>query len=171
MYGNDASTSALADALEQEASALTAVRDGVSVDAAAVEAVAAVHSSWAPYAASLADLAEDYNALAEEQGAVIAIFAERDGLLYDNIVMSWVGGDRYRDLHRAYGTMIAERRVLGERYERIRGDLQAHVTGQDAAALPESGRQQVVPAYFRKLELGAQRMEIRDMVAGVGDEP
>ena len=169
MYGSDSSVQALEEGIRQEAVALAAVRDRIHVHASALNAMAAADAALVPYAERLTALAGAYDALVQTHHR--AAQAERGGFLRNNPLVGWVGRDRYRSLHRTYGAMIAEQRVLTDRLEVLRGDLQAHTTGTGAMEPQEIGRYQIAPQFYRRLEHAAQRQELSDILANMGAEP
>ncbi len=169
MYGNDASVQALEDGIRQEAAAVAAARDGVKLNAAALEALAEEDEALMPFAQRLTALGGDYDALVEIHHETAA--REGGGFLSNSPLVAWVGRDRYRSLHHTYGAMIAEQRVLTDRYETLRSDLQVYVTGSVAMVPQEVGRYQIAPQFYRRLEHATQRQELSDILASMNVEP
>ena len=169
MYGSEASVQALEEAIRQESAALAVERDGVRVSADALAERAQQEEALMPFAERLAALADEYSILAASHADAAA--HESTGFWRNNPLISWVGSDRYRSLHRTYGAMIAERRVLSDRHEMLRSDLQAHVTGVGATVPQQVGRYQVAPQFYRRLEYAAQRQKFGDLLANMGAEP
>ena len=170
MYGNDASVQALEASIVQAAAALAAVRDGVQNSAAALDVLASEDEALAPFAERLVALANDYDVMATMHADRAAAAQEGSGFLRNNVLIRWIGSDRYRSLHREYGAMVAERGVLMARYESLRSDLQAFVNGASLAVPQGRGRYQVVPPYYRQLEYDAQHQELSDILANIGAE-
>ncbi len=169
MYGSDESVQALEDGIRQEAAALAAARDEVKLNAAALEALAEDDQALTLFAQRLVALGRDYDALVEFHRETAA--REGGGLLGNSPLVAWIGRDRYRGLHRTYGAMIAEQRVLTDRYEALRSDMQVFATGSVAMVPQEVGRYQIAPQFYRRLEHAAQRQELSDILASMNAGP
>lgn len=132
-------------------------------------------------AAELADRQDDSEALARaaEQHADLARLAERfasvvaghgrlvaeyEGLVEtlpksNNLLFAWVGPDRYRALHNAYGAVLAERQLLGDKYEDVLLDLEMAVGSLRASRAPGLARYGVAPPFYVRLSLPAPSLE------------
>ncbi len=171
MYGDADSARLLEDGIVQEAAALAKARDGVQVNAAVLEVLASEDEALAPFAARLTAVANDFASLVVSHQAVAEVIQEDVSVLRSNPLARWVGSDRYRSLHRTYGAMIAEKRVLMDRYEAVRADLQALAASSGQLVVREVGRYQIAPQFYHQLEYNAQRQELSDILANMGAEP
>ena len=71
-----------------------------------------------------------------------------------NIAQNLEGSSSYRNLHRGYGTITTEQRMMRSTYNRTIRHVQAVVTGQpvDAEPLTNESFYYVEPVHYRRLE-------------------
>ena len=170
MYGDQASIETLEISISEQAVNVAAVRDGLVLHAEALATLAAADPSLEAFAGRLSQLVDDYDALVARHHE--AASKESGGFFSRIPLIRWVGSDRYRSLHRINGALIAEHRVLADRSESLRSDLQHFVAD---TIVPESheevGRYQVAPPHYRRMEYRAQHQELGDIIASIDTAP
>ena len=116
---------------------------------------------------ALATVAERFAGVVEHQGMVVeehqALAANAsDG---GNILFAWVGPDSYRTLHNTYGALLSDQQIVRDRYAEVLLDLQQAVSGTAAMMVPEEGRYQVAPHFYKRIEMSGSRRSVNDILA------
>ena len=166
-YGGEMSREGLVEAIQQEASSLSLMRDEVRNGATTLASLSEMDAGLSPFSERLTALADQYDALVETHAASAAEAQTSGGVLRENPLISWLGNDRYRELHRAYGAMIADRSVLSDRLALLGSDLREHTSGSTPPVPGEISRYQIVPQFYRKLEYDAWYLELGDILSSI----
>lgn len=122
----------------------------------ALQRAAASNSALTPFI-------ERFDAILERQETLVAeqqtLAAEADA--GTNPLFAWVGPDSYRHLHRAYGAMVTDQRIIRDRYRMVLDDL-ALAQGTMAAPgrIEELGRYQVAPQFYQRLINTSERRTV-----------
>jgi len=166
-YGDGMSREALTSAIGREAVTLSAVRDEVRLGADALQALSEEADGLTSLSDRMSVLAEDYDKLVDVHSERVVEAQASGGFLRENPLVAWVGNDRYRELHRTYGTMIAERGALADRYAVLLNDLRAQISGTSPPTPQEVGRYQIAPQFYRRLHEASWHQELSDILAGL----
>ena len=108
-------------------------------------------------ALELERLAERLQALGTEIAAV--------SVVTDNPGARWLGPDRYRQLHRIYGSMVTERQHLINRRAILARDLGTRLGLAEPTQPREEGRYQIVPHHYHQF---SRTLDLTDVLAQLG---
>ena len=165
MYG-DADTKAALEA-QVAANAEQIMRESAVVqeDARKLDAAAELDEALASFSARSRAIAEAHAALTLRHSALVEALGSDPGLM-DNPLFAWVGTDRYRQLHRAFGAMTTERQALMDRRSMLARDLGEHVGIVIAVSKREVGRYQIVPQHYMRSQTAP---DLTDVLARLGE--
>ena len=165
MYGNQTSRSLLQQSIEETVSLVD--REGAVwlQDVAKLTGAAELNSNLKPFADQAEALALKHSALIERLehlGTEIA----NTSIITDNPGARWLGPDRYRKLHRTYGSMISERQRLVHHQITLAHDLGISLGLSEPAQVREAGRYQIVPHHYHHV---SQPTTLNDVLAQLGE--
>ena len=165
MYGNADSREALLHAIDESVTQME--REGAILrqDADKLSGAAELNGVLQPFADRAREIADLHKALVKRHQELSAELAETS-LLTDNVGAAWLGPDRYRRLHRMFGSMISEwQKLMGQR-DVLARDLGEEI-GLVAAVHPqEKGRYQIAPHHYQQSK-GV--LDLTDILARLGE--
>ena len=115
--------------------------------------------------------ADQASVLAHEQGRLadrlqlLGTEIATVSIVTDNPGARWLGPDRYRELHRIYGSMITERQQLMNRRTILARDLGITLGLGEPAQLHEKGRYQIIPHHYHRF---SRTLVLTDVLAQLG---
>lgn len=123
------------------------------------------HPELIPYSERMQQIVASYAETVTKQGKLVNHVVA----IKDNPVTNWIGQDRYRALHRAYGAIISERRLGQSKRHILLADLEEQLgmtlKRRESA---EVGRLQIRPHFYNRSWMVT---DLRDLLAGIESEP
>ncbi len=166
MYGASDSADLVQARLQASAQRLASELAERQDDTEAIARAAELHPTLAPLAERFAAVVSEHGRLAAQHAELVASLPQENNLLF-----AWVGPDRYRALHNAYGAVTADRQVLGDKYQDVLLDLEealGDLTAPRAATLARYG---VAPPFYARLISTAPSLEkVLAMVAPAAEQ-
>lgn len=154
MYGGGESADLLQARLQASVERLAAELADRQDDSEALARAASRHAVLSP-------LAERFAAVVAGHGQLVAEYEERVQTLpqSSNPLYAWVGPDRYRALHNAYGAVVADHGLLRDRYEDVLLDLEMAAGSLRASRAPGLARYGVAPPFYARLSSSGPSLE------------
>ena len=154
MYGSDDSADLIQARILASAQRLSADLAEAEGDLDALGRAAQEHAGLQPLVERYAATIAHHRNLSSEHARIASSLPQEN-----NVLFSWVGPDRYRIVHAAYGGMIADRQILQDRYMSVLHDLEAALTGENAPVARERARYDVAPPLYARLAASTPQLD------------
>ncbi len=123
-------------------------------DTEALARAAELHPTLVPLAERFAAVVSEHGRLAAEHAELVASLPQQNNLLF-----AWVGPDRYRALHNAYGAVTADRQLLSDKYQDVLLDLEEALGDLTVPRSATLARYGVAPPFYARLSSTAPSLE------------
>ena len=163
-YGNEQSRDLLVQSINESVTQVELEGTAIQQDANKLTEAAELNPALLPFAERARALAEQHQTLRdrlESAGTEIASAT----IVTDNPGAAWLGPDRYRELHRVYGTMITERQHLMDQREILARDFGTALGLVETKQSGEVGRYQIAPHHYHQV---LDAPDLTDLLAQLG---
>ncbi len=121
---------------------------------------AEVYPKLVPFSERMQKIATEYAEMIKKQKKMI----DQAIAFQDNVVTNWVGKDRYRTLHRAFGAVISERELKLDKRYMLSVDLGEYLGVIERKTPSEEGRLQIRPQFYNQLK---RDVDFQNIIAGL----
>lgn len=154
-YGGYGTESATLNQIQQANDQFARELERARADLNALEEAAQTNAALKPFVAAYRDLIDLHQAKLEENRRIAAQLEE--------------GDETYRDLSRDFGAILAEERVVNNRYTNLHRRIQRVVRGEAVMVerVEPSSRYYVTPPYYARAENLNRTVTMQDALRGL----
>lgn len=164
-YGSQDSRVLLQESIDESISQVSREGVALSQDAEKLAGASELNSDLRVFADQAQALVESHRELVERLQTMGTNIAEVS-VVTDNPGARWLGPDRYRELHRVLGSVIAERQHLMNQRTILTRDLGAALGLATTGHAVEEARYQIVPHHYHQL---IRAPDLTDVLAQLGE--